>query len=57
MLTTACTQHECAAKQFASNIHVTTSQSEKWNIAWTLEVTLIFPMTFFPPKNNHYPDS
>ena len=57
MLTTARTQHECAAKQFTSNIHVTTSQSEKWNIAWTLEVTLIFPMTFFPPKNNHYPDS
>ena len=41
----------------SSNIHVTTSQSEKWNIAWTLEVTLISPMTVFPPKNNHYPDS
>ena len=40
----------------SSNIHVTTSQSEKWNIAWILEVTFIFPMTIFPQKRNHYPD-
>ena len=40
----------------SSNIHGTTSPSEKGNIAWTLEVTLIFPMTT-PPQNNHYPDS